>query len=60
MSKRDATISVYDGPLSISVTLLGSVVNGEAWLRSDAQEGDVILVTGAIGGVAGLGTALAL
>lgn len=43
-------ISVYDGPLSISVTLLGSVPTGKAWLRSGAREGDVILVSGAVGG----------
>ncbi|MGB0595416.1 MAG: thiamine-phosphate kinase [Rubripirellula sp.] len=43
-------ISVYDGPLSISVTLLGSVPSGKAWLRSGAQEGDAIFVSGAVGG----------
>jgi thiamine-monophosphate kinase len=43
-------ITVYDGPVSLSVTLLGSVPTGKAWLRSGAQEGDVILVSGAVGG----------
>lgn len=43
-------LSTYDGPLSISVTLLGSVPSGGAWLRSGAREGDAILVSGAVGG----------
>jgi len=43
-------ISVYDGPLSINVSLLGSVPTGKAWLRSGAREGDSILVSGAVGG----------
>ena len=43
-------ISTYEGPLSISVTLLGSVAPGQAWLRSTAQEGDAILVSGYLGG----------
>lgn len=43
-------LSTYDGPLSISVTLLGSVPKGGAWLRSGAREGDAILVSGAVGG----------
>jgi thiamine-monophosphate kinase len=43
-------LSTYDGPLSISVTLLGAVEKGGAWLRSGAREGDAILVSGAVGG----------
>jgi len=43
-------ISVYDGPLSISITMLGTVDRGQAWLRSGAQEGDVIVLTGPVGG----------
>tara|TARA_R110002049_G_scaffold72490_2_gene187044 strand:+ start:20208 stop:21137 length:930 start_codon:yes stop_codon:yes gene_type:complete len=43
-------LSTYDGPLSISVTLLGDVPLGQAWLRSGAQEGDAIVVTGHVGG----------
>ena len=43
-------ISVYDGPLSISVTLLGSVASGQAWLRSGALEGDAVVLTGPVGG----------
>lgn len=43
-------ISVYEGPLSISVTLLGTVPTGGAWLRSGAKEGDAIVLTGAVGG----------
>lgn len=43
-------ISTYDGPLAISVTLLGEVAAGTAWLRSGAQVGDAILVSGSVGG----------
>jgi thiamine-monophosphate kinase len=43
-------ISTYEGPLAISVTLLGTVPLGAAWLRSGAQEDDAILVSGAVGG----------
>jgi thiamine-monophosphate kinase len=43
-------ISVYEGPLSISVTLLGTVKTGKAWLRSGAQEGDAIVLSGPVGG----------
>ena len=43
-------ISTYDGPLAISVMLLGDVPTGTAWLRSGAQVGDAILVSGAVGG----------
>lgn len=43
-------ITVYEGPLSISVTILGSVPHGRGWLRGGAREGDAIVVTGAVGG----------
>ena len=43
-------LSTYDGPLSISVTLLGEVPVDQAWLRSGAREGDAIVVTGPVGG----------
>lgn len=43
-------LSTYEGPLSISVTLLGDVPTGTAWLRSGGCEGDAILVTGPVGG----------
>lgn len=43
-------ISTYDGPLAISVTILGAVPSGTAWLRSGANEGDAILVSGSVGG----------
>jgi len=43
-------ISVYEGPLSISVTLLGTVLTGQAWLRNGAKEGDAIVLTGPVGG----------
>ena len=43
-------ISTYDGPLAISVTLLGYVEKDAAFLRTGAVEGDAILVSGAVGG----------
>lgn len=41
-------LSTYDGPLAISVCMLGAVT--DPWLRSGAQEGDAIFVTGSLGG----------
>jgi thiamine-monophosphate kinase len=38
------------GPLVISITVIGEVDVGQAWLRSGARPGDGILVTGAFGG----------
>lgn len=43
-------LSTYDGPLAISITLLGHVPHGSAWLRSGAQEGDTVLASGCFGG----------
>lgn len=43
-------LTTYDGPLAISVTLLGDVPTDTAWQRSAAIEGDAILVTGPVGG----------
>lgn len=43
-------ISTYEGPLAVSITLLGTTPVDAAWLRSGAQEGDAIVVTGAVGG----------
>ncbi len=40
----------WDGPLVISVTALGEVPAERRWLRSGAQPGDAILVTGEFGG----------
>ncbi len=40
----------WNGPLVISVTAIGEVPVGRAWLRSRAQPGDAILVTGTFGG----------
>lgn len=37
------------GPLSVSVQLTGAVPKGEGLLRSGAQVGDLVLVTGALG-----------
>lgn len=41
-------LSTHDGPLSISVTLLGAVT--DPWLRSGAIEGDAVFVSGKLGG----------
>lgn len=43
-------LSTYDGPLAISVTILGHVPSGDPWLRSGAQEGDIVMASGAFGG----------
>ncbi|WP_164102017.1 thiamine-phosphate kinase [Candidatus Laterigemmans baculatus] len=43
-------ITIYDGPVAVSVTILGAVPSGGGWLRSGAREGDAIVVTGAVGG----------
>jgi thiamine-monophosphate kinase len=40
----------WDGPLVINVTLVGETVGQRRILRSGAQPGDVILVTGPLGG----------
>ena len=40
----------WDGPLVISVTVLGTVATGQAVLRSGATPGDWLFVTGALGG----------
>jgi thiamine-monophosphate kinase len=40
----------WDGPLVISVTALGEVQPGREWRRSGARPGDLILVTGSLGG----------
>jgi thiamine-monophosphate kinase len=40
----------WDGPLVISVTVLGEVPRDRRWRRSGARPGDAILVTGSFGG----------
>lgn len=40
----------WDGPLAVSITLMGRVEQGRAITRSAAQSGDVICVTGPLGG----------
>ncbi|MEO5987541.1 MAG: thiamine-phosphate kinase [Candidatus Eisenbacteria bacterium] len=47
-----------DGPLVLSVTLLGEVERGRQWMRSGARVGDVLAVTGTPG-LAGLALAAA-
>jgi len=42
-------VSTTRGPLSISITALGSVAKGRAVLRSGAGPGDLVFVTGTIG-----------
>jgi len=41
-------LTTYDGPLAISITLLGQVTS--PWLRSAAEDGDAIFVSGELGG----------
>jgi len=43
-------ITVYHGPLAISVTMVGLVPADRRWVRSGAKVGDAIVVTGAFGG----------
>ena len=43
-------LSTYDGPLAISITLLGHVQEGTPWLRSGALENDIVLASGSFGG----------
>jgi thiamine-monophosphate kinase len=42
-------VSATRGPLSVSITALGSVPKGKAILRSGARPGDLVFVTGTIG-----------
>ena len=42
--------NTWDGPLVVSVTVIGSVLPGRAWRRDGAQPGDHLLVTGPLGG----------
>ena len=49
-----------EGPLVLSVTIIGEVPCGQALLRSGAKPGDVVVLTGPVGSSAvGLGTLLA-
>jgi thiamine-monophosphate kinase len=40
----------WDGPLVLGLTAVGKTVDGLAWVRSGAQPGDAIVVTGPLGG----------
>ena len=42
--------NIYQGPLIVSVTMVGSLMTPEPILRSGARPGDLVLVTGALGG----------
>ena len=42
--------NTWDGPLVVSVTVLGSVLPGAAWRRDGARPGDLLVVTGPCGG----------
>ena len=42
--------NTWDGPLVISITLVGRAVTGQPLLRSGAKPGDKLLVTGQFGG----------
>lgn len=50
MAIAGGDITVYRGPLAISITVIGRVANNSGWLRRGAQVGDAIVVTGAFGG----------
>ncbi len=50
VSLAGGDISCYDGPLAISVTILGSAHPRGSTLRKGALPGDAILVTGSLGG----------
>jgi thiamine-monophosphate kinase len=40
----------WDGPLVVSVTVIGSTLPGRAWRRDAARPGDLIVATGRFGG----------
>lgn len=42
--------NVWDGPLAIHMTAIGAVAKDGSWLRSGAQPGDHIVVSGQLGG----------
>jgi thiamine-monophosphate kinase len=42
--------NAWDGPLVVSVTVLGSVAPGRAWRRDAARPGDLVVATGRFGG----------
>jgi thiamine-monophosphate kinase len=42
--------NVWEGPLVLSITALGEVAPGKAFLRSGGKPGDELLVTGSLGG----------
>ena len=42
--------NAWDGPLVIAITALGSVPPGRAWRRSGARAGDLLVVSGSLGG----------
>ena len=42
--------NAWDGPLVISVTAIGSVSPGRCWRRNTAKPGDLLVVTGPLGG----------
>ena len=42
--------NTWDGPLVVSVTVIGSVPPGAAWRRDGARPGDFLVVTGPCGG----------
>lgn len=42
--------NAWDGPLVVSVTVLGSVAPGRCWRRDGARPGDVLVATGGFGG----------
>lgn len=43
-------ITVYDGPLTITITAIGAASPAGVWRRDGAQAGDAVVVSGAFGG----------
>lgn len=50
MAIAGGDITVYRGPLAISITVIGRVAHNGGWLRGGAEVGDAVIVTGAFGG----------
>lgn len=44
--------STINGPLTLSLTAIGSVITGSMWCRKGAQPGDILYLTGTVGDAA--------
>lgn len=52
--------NIWDGPLIVSITLMGEITGGRPVLRSGARPGDWLFVTGSLGGSLASGRHLAV